>query len=99
MKVITGGRGEGKTTKIIELCAKNFGYIVCADHRRSRYISDLATTMGLDIPFPITFHDFVENRYYDLGINEFLIDDAHELIQYLSNVPVSAISVCTDSTE
>ena len=50
--------------------------------------------MGLDIPLPITYADFVEKRYHGRNISGFLIDNLEMFLQYLSNVPVNAITMC-----
>lgn len=83
LKVFCGGRGSGKTTKLIEEAAKGFFYIVCADKKRADYILRLARDYDLNIPHPLTFREFLDQRFIGRGIRGFLIDDADDLLRSL----------------
>lgn len=94
MKVIIGPRATGKTTKLIEIAAEGFYYIVCRTKEHSGLIFQEAKRMELDIPFPITFDEFRNGRFHGKGIRGFVIDDAEVLLQYLAgSVPVKAVSL------
>lgn len=86
-------RGYGKTTQLIKKSAKSGDYIVCNKLDEANRIQYEAKQMGLDIPLPITYAEFVEKRY-GRNISGFLIDNLESLLQYLSNVPVNAVTMC-----
>ena len=94
MRMIYRPRGEGKTTELIKISAEKQQYIVCINQMECSRIFSQARLMGLDIPFPITFDEFIKREYYGKGIKGFLIDNADQLLQYMSSVPVEAITVC-----
>jgi len=54
MKIISVGRGQGKTTKLVEISSKERKHIVCKDKQRVDVIIKTAEKLGLDIPYPIT---------------------------------------------
>jgi len=94
MKVICGKRGDGKTTELIKLAAKDYLYIVCIDHDEAFRVSEQAQAMGLEIPFPLTFNEFVNRKFHSKGIKGFLVDNADLLISFMaSGVPVKAVSI------
>lgn len=72
---------EGKTTELIKRCAENGGYIVCATSMRARHAYEMAKELGYKIPYPLTFDELLEKRYYPQGVKKIYIDDAIELIQ------------------
>ena len=49
--------------------------------------------MKLEIPFPITWAEFVEKRYYGRGINSFMIDNLDLCIQQMTDVEIKTISI------
>ena len=93
MQIIVSGRRSGKTTKLIELCAKNGGYIVCMSKKHAHHIQATADAMGLEIPLPITFDDFKQSQYYIPGIQRLYIDDVEILLQYMAGCRVEAITM------
>ncbi len=95
MKVVIGGKGSGKTTALIEDSARTGYYIVC---RRTMIdtVMNMARELDVQIPVPLSYGEFVDRRYYSLGIKGLLIDDADALLEYISTVPVQAISVTSD---
>jgi len=99
MEIIYKPRQLGKTTEIIKLSAKNGGYIVCMSHSEAERVFQQARTMKLNIPFPITFHEFITGEYYGKGIKSFLIDNAEILLQQISRVPIEAISFTIQSSK
>ena len=93
MKIIYKPRNSGKTTELIKIAAKGFYYIVCANYKVVQRIANQARDMKLDIPFPVTFDEFIRREYYARGVNGFVIDEADRLLQYMSSVPVDAITL------
>lgn len=93
MRVIVGSRQSGKTAKLIRLSAEHGSYIVCPTRRDVARIAARAKDMNLRISLPITFEEFLGHRYYARGVRGFLIDNADQLLAYLSDVPIHAITI------
>jgi hypothetical protein len=49
--------------------------------------------MGLNIPLPITYDEFIQKRY-GRNISGFLIDNLDLFLKHLSNVPINAVTMC-----
>lgn len=101
MKIISGGRQSGRTTKLIQLCAEaesrgDRSYIVCSTRNEAYQIADMAKRLGFNIPFPISADEFVHRRYVGTNIDLFYIDNADSLLQYLSAVRIAAITIEDD---
>jgi len=94
MIIIDMGRGQGKTHQLIARAAENNAHIICKDRTEAERISQSALDRGLNIPFPLTFSQFINREYIGKEIKEFMIDDVDMLLAYLSNVP---ISYCTSA--
>lgn len=92
-------KGEGKTDELIKLSAKNGGYIVCRSMTLSEGILYRAKQLGLRIPMPITYEEFINKRYLGRGIKSFLIDDVDVLLQYMTKVTISAITLTENEVE
>lgn len=92
MKVIAMNRGTGKTTKLIKLCSKSGGYIVC---RRSsvNLIMEHTKKLGLSIPYPLSYEEFISRNYCARGVKKVYIDDLDDFLNYISSVPVEAVTV------
>ena len=98
-KMFVGGRGSGKTTECIKFAAEHNAYIVCRSQGEAHRIAVAATAMGLRIPFPITYSEFVQGRFFGPNINGFVIDDVDELVRQLArDVDVIAMSLYGDVT-
>tara|TARA_R110000822_G_scaffold128195_4_gene263891 strand:- start:961 stop:1341 length:381 start_codon:yes stop_codon:yes gene_type:complete len=94
MKVMLKARGKGKTHALIERAAIGGGYIVCRTRQDASRIGMMAREMELNILFPITYDDFVKERYLGANISEFYIDDADDLLQSLSpRVRIDTITI------
>ena len=97
---IIGGRGTGKTEKLIELAAKDFSYIVVRNKMIARSVAKRAREMGVDIPFPLTYDEFIKGKFYGRGIRGFMIDDVDALLWYLARgVKVKALSLDASSVK
>lgn len=93
MNKIILGRGKGKTTQLIELSGNTSSYIVCINQRECHRIVSIAREMKIDIPFPLTYDEFINKKYYGKGIKGFLIDNAELLLEYMSSVKIDAITL------
>lgn len=93
MEKIIMKRGYGKTTQLIKKSAETRNYIVCRDFKEACRIHQDAIKMGLNIPLPITYTEFIEKKYCGKNINGFLIDNVDILLEYISNVPVNSITL------
>ena len=66
--IYIGGRGSGKTTRMIEECSKNKGsVIVCPSLHDADYVAHMAEELGIDIPKPISFAMFCNIRNHRIG--------------------------------
>lgn len=98
MRIIAGGRHSGKTIKLIEESARRGGYIVCRSRQEAVRIVEQAERMGYDIPFPLTFKDFIQENYYFPGVQPLHIDDADLLLTMLSKAPVATMAFTVEDT-
>jgi hypothetical protein len=97
MQIIAKKRREGKTTELIMACAKAGGFLVCATQRDAHHTASIAKHLDISVPYPLTYHEFLEGRYYGSGVKVLFIDDADRLLQYLSKTPIGGISISTDT--
>lgn len=89
MNLIIGGRGSGKTTYLIEESSKTGYYIIVRDKRVASQVFNMALKMKKNIPFPITYEEFIREQYYGKRIDGFLLDDVLSFLQSLSGrVPI-----------
>jgi hypothetical protein len=95
MKRIIASRYGGKTTRLINMAKETGGYIVCA---KPHEVADQARRMGVDIMFPLSYSEFINNRYYGKNIKGFLFDNVEDLLHEMSGpVRVFAMSASTDN--
>jgi len=94
MEIIYGGRGSGKTTKLIQESATTGAVIVCHSQWYIGTILDMAKRSKLEIPVPITYQDLISQRWLGKKIGSFLIDDVDMFIEYVALKPVK---ICTFS--
>ena len=100
MKIISGKRSSGKSIRLIKEAASNFSYIVCANRKRVRYISEWAKAFGYDMPFPITYDEFLLAKFTGTRIKSFVIDDVDDLLRYIARgVPVKAFTYSVDEED
>ena len=97
MEKIIMQKGYGKTTQLIKKSAESGDYIVCHSFDEADRIKFSAKQMGLGIPLPITYAEFIEKRYHGRNISGFLIDNLEMFLQFLSNVPVNAVTMCPNA--
>lgn len=92
-EIICSQRQTGRTTKLIEKCARyKYALIVCPSRMRANNIFHYARKMGKNIPVPMTFGDFLQGRFAAEHIDAFLIDDLDSCLEiYSHNVPIDTV--------
>ena len=96
MNILIGKRQYGKTTHLIRRSADEWVYILTFDHTRASEIFNMAKNMNLDIPYPVTLHEYLKHGFKGSSItrNGILIDDADEILQMIfAGVPIKCITV------
>ena len=96
MKVILKPNMSGKTTELIKQSGKEWKYIVCISRDEATRIQGQSIKLKIDIPFPITFHEFIKGDYYPHGIKGFLLDNVDMWLQSLSSVKIDTITLTED---
>lgn len=99
MRVITLPNGAGKTTELIKISQETGAYIVCHSMDEASRIRSAAIDMGVNVPFPLTYDEFIQHRYHIQGVRAVLVDNIDMLVRYISRVPVGAITITTDAIE
>lgn len=86
MEKIIIERGRGKTTSLIKRAASLDGYnlIVCINRNQVKEIWKTIIEKKINLPMPITFDEFLKEKYYGMRVDNFLIDDADILLQSIS---------------
>ncbi len=98
--IIASESGSGKTDKCIRLSAKTGAYIVCPVTEDVRHIWDKAKEMRLSIPYPMTFYEWVESRFYGCGVKGFIFDDIDRMVtMHSGGVPLVGVSLLTDQED
>ena len=97
MKIIAMPRGAGKTRAAMELCvaenkAGRCTYIVCATQEIAHRMGRESVRLGLNMPFPISFHEFL-TRPSGRFIQGYIIDDIDLCLRLAVPVPVIAITL------
>lgn len=93
IELFTTARNQGRTKRCVEVAAEKFAYIICRDKRAAYRCVKMAEDMGLDIPFPITFSEFLKGEFISRGIKGFIIDDLDEMVRRLAQgVPVELVT-------
>lgn len=87
-------RGCGKTYQLIKKSAETGDYIVCHSMQEASRLQREAQELGFNIPFPLSYDEWISKKYYGKNISGFLVDNLEMLMRYLSTVPVNAITMC-----
>ena len=93
VEIIVKPGNSGKTQALIERAAKDQLYIVCTNRAEAHRVGRLAVDQCLEMPFPISFEDFIARRYCARGIRGFLFDNVDEMLQQYSSVPIAAMTL------
>ena len=74
--IIVADRCTGKTRHLIQKCSQDeYSIIVCPNHMMCNYTFKEAESMGVKIPMPITFEDFVRGKFSSRNVNKFYFDE------------------------
>lgn len=93
MNWIIKERGTGKTTELIKKSSETGYYIIVATVNNARNVSNLARSMNIDIPFPITVEEYLRGKMCGSYIKNVLIDDADVILETIFNSVI--IDTCT----
>lgn len=99
MKVIHWPRAAGRTTKLIKESAEHQYHIICMNMTECKRIEKEAERMGVEIPHPIAFHEFIDctGRMVGLRPKGLLIDNADFLLQqFARDIPIKTIVITDD---
>lgn len=100
MKKIIKPRGKGKTTELIKLSAKTNTYILVANKKRRKQLMELAYSMNVIIPYPVTIDDYMRTQFRGSFIKNILIDDAEDVLQSIFyTVVIDAITITEVNTD
>ena len=98
MKIINMGRGQGKTTKLIQYSSENKIPILCLNYQQCKMIEEKAKEMNLVIPPPISVGFLKLGLLAGKGIDyERVVIDELELV--LSAIIESDVDLVTTSCE
>ena len=92
MIIFAQGRRTGKTTKLVKMSAETGAIIVSPNRHMAYYVELIANDLGLDIPTPITAHQFVSaiingGRVKD---QKYLIDEL-QMVLTVMNVEAATV--------
>lgn len=100
MKIIAKPRYIGKTTELIKLSAKTNAYILVANRSRQKMVAELARSMNINIPYPVTVDDYMRTKFRGSFIKHILIDDADDVLRIFFNIVViDAITITEVNTD
>lgn len=83
MKIISLGRSQGKTTRLLYTSEFNDVPILCCNDVHKKYLKHMAYELRLDIPEPIIVSDLFTSRIRGKRIESILVDDAELVLQQL----------------
>lgn len=91
-------RAGGKTTEMIKIASMYPGvYIVASCHREAYRVAEEARRMGLSIPFPLSYSEFIKGEFART-LTGVVIDNVDQLLQYMCRgVPLLAGSIDTST--
>ena len=100
MNVIALPRGGGKTTWALRESSRTGYTLVVLAYSTKRLHMEQAIDMGLIIPEPITFDDFIKGRGSEgRKVNGYIIDNADLLLSSLAkDAPIKAVTISTNHT-
>jgi hypothetical protein len=99
MKVIAKARQMGKTTQLLYTSATVGMPIVVSNRQRVEALKAEASKMGLEIPTPMTFTEFTQQKGHFPKGQGILIDESQEILSMLvsqCDCTLKAITVTTD---
>ena len=93
--LIVADRQKGKTRHLITKCSQDgYSLIICPTRAMCIHTFEEARKMGLKIPMPITFDDFVKGKFHSRGINKFYFDELQMSLAIMANgVPIDTVVI------
>lgn len=85
--------GYGKTYQLIKKSAETGDFIICHSFNECSRINSIAIHYKFNIPFPISYTEFKEHKYYGRNIKGFLIDNIELFAQSFTNIPINTIAL------
>ena len=83
MKIISLGRGQGKTTRLLYASEFNDSPILCANMGQKNDLIRRAKEMNLFIPEPICVHEVFSDYTRGKHIDKILVDDMELVFQQM----------------
>ena len=83
MKIISLGRGQGKTTRLLYASEFNNAPILCSSAKQKSFLLDRARELGLYIPEPICASELSYQKIKENRIEDILVDDAEWVLQQI----------------
>ena len=100
MEIIVRGRMGGKTVEAIKIAARNNYTLVCYSVNEVKRVQKIAEDLGVKIPQPIMFGDFINHGPQTRGIKGFIIDNADMLLERMAGgKPIRAITMIYEPME
>lgn len=95
MEIIYKKRNMGKTHDLLELANNTEGHnlIVCHGRNAVDEVWALILKNEYNLPQPITFDDFINNRYHGMSFDNFFMDNVDLCLQSMSAVGIKAITL------
>ena len=84
MKILLSERGKGKTTQLIKKSAETGAIIVEPTATMCEEVKRKAAKMELEIPAPITIHDFITSQWFGARGHHFFIDELQMVLPMLN---------------
>lgn len=78
---------------ILRFAAEHFLYVVCWKKDATR-LHQKAKKLGLDIPFPLSYRELLDKKYYGSGIEGIIVLDADMLLREICpTLNIAGISI------
>lgn len=90
MRITTGPRASGKTTRLIMESAKTGATIVEPTHMMADYVKDMAKSMGMEIPEPVAITQLLAGMIVRWRERRVLIDELDMCFRVLGMEVVEA---------
>ena len=95
--IIIGGRGSGKSARLVMRSAMSGTYILTTSDVRAQHLLDLAKEMGVTIPNPVTVRDWVKgDKFVESSIQRdgLYIDDLDDVVESLFwPIPIKVVTI------
>lgn len=92
MKILLSERQKGKTSKLIRTSAETDAIIIEPTTNMCEEVKRMAVKMELEIPAPITIHDFITSQWFGTAGKHFLIDDLQMVLSIL-NIDLATVNI------